>query len=180
MYNVVRKVIEAKRYELKDMLNKIDTLWVQGNLDDNSRAELISLARGNALTGNSVDMLAKLEEIDRRLKAVEDVLATKDSTEEGDTGVDGEEGEDVEGTETPEEPITPEKPDTPVVVTYPEFQIGKWYYAGDIVAFAGANYRCVAPTGTPCVWSPSDYPNYWTEHTEESEGLTEDEGEPLT
>ena len=168
MYNVVRKVIEAKRYELKDMLKKIDTLWVQGNLDDNSRAELISLARGNALTGNSVDMLAKLEEIDRRLKAVEDAISAKDSTEEGDTIVDVEEGENVEGTVTPEEPITPEEPEEPVVVTYPEFQTGKWYYAGDIVAFGGANYRCVAPTGTPCVWSPSDYPNFWDMIIEET------------
>lgn len=163
MYNVVRRVIEAKRYELKDMLNKIDTLWVQGNLDDNSRAELISLARGNAQAGNSVDMLAKLEEIDRRLKAVEDAVYAKDSTEDGDTGVDGELGEDV-----------------PVEITYPEYKEGTWYYAGDIVTFEGKAYKCVAPDGAVCVWSPSGYPAFWTEHTEESEGLTEDEGEPLT
>lgn len=163
MYGVVKRVIESKKFELSDMLNKIDTLWVQGNLDDNSRAELISLARGNALAGNSVDVLAKLEEIDRRLKAVEDAISTKDSTEEGDTGVDVEEGEGV-----------------PVEITYPEYKEGTWYYAGDIVIFEGKAYKCVAPDGAVCVWSPSGYPAFWAEHTEESEGIAEDEGEPLT
>lgn len=154
MYKVVKKVIESKKFELADMLNKIDTLWVQGNLDDEKRAELITLARGNAQAGNSVDMLAKLEEIDRRLKSLEDIVSSKDSTEE-----DGD--------------ITEE-------VTYPEYKEGTWYYSGNIVSFEGSTYRCIAPDGAVCVWSPSGYPAYWEEYTGESEELAENDGEPLT
>lgn len=32
MYEIVKNVINAKNYELTDMLTKIDTLWVQGSL----------------------------------------------------------------------------------------------------------------------------------------------------
>lgn len=139
MYGVVKNVINAKNYELGDMLSKIDTLWVQGSLSDEKREELINLARSNAQAGNSVDMLAKVEELDRRVKILEEALFNKETEEEG---------EEVE---------------EPVEVTYPDFEIGKWYYAGDIVAFEGANYKCVAPAGVVCVWSPSGYPNYWEE-----------------
>ena len=46
---------------------------------------------------------------------------------------------------------------------YPEYTVGKWYYNGDKCSFNGINYVCVAPAGTACVWSPSDYPQYWEE-----------------
>lgn len=39
---------------------------------------------------------------------------------------------------------------------------GKWYYAGDACVFDGATYVCTAPEGVTCVWSPADYPAYWT------------------
>lgn len=139
MYNIFKNVIESKKFELGDILNKIDTLWVQGTLDEEKRTELINLARSNAQAGNSVDLLAKVEELDRRVKILEEALFNKETEEEG---------EEVE---------------EPVEVTYPDFEIGKWYYAGDIVAFEGANYKCVAPVGVVCVWSPSGYPNYWEE-----------------
>lgn len=44
MYEILKKVITSKRYELTDMLRKIDTLWAQGDLDDEQRTELIALA----------------------------------------------------------------------------------------------------------------------------------------
>lgn len=39
---------------------------------------------------------------------------------------------------------------------------GKWYYAGDACVFDGVTYTCTAPEGVTCVWSPADYPAYWT------------------
>ena len=42
-----------------------------------------------------------------------------------------------------------------------EYVPGKWYYNGDVCLWNGATYTCVAAEGTPCVWSPSDYPAYW-------------------
>lgn len=54
------------------------------------------------------------------------------------------------------------KPEPPTE-EYPEFVVGKWYYNGDKCSFGGKNYTCTAPTGTVCVWSPTDYPAYWKE-----------------
>lgn len=48
MYDTIVSVIESGHYELADMLNKIDTLWVQGDLDDEQRTYLITRANENA------------------------------------------------------------------------------------------------------------------------------------
>lgn len=44
-----------------------------------------------------------------------------------------------------------------------EFVPGNWYYNGDKCSFNGVDYVCIAPAGAVCVWSPSDYPQYWEE-----------------
>lgn len=44
----------------------------------------------------------------------------------------------------------------------PEYQAGKWYYAGDRVTFEDAVYICAAPEGQVCTRSGTEYPNYWT------------------
>lgn len=46
--------------------------------------------------------------------------------------------------------------------TAPDYQVGKWYYTGDKVTFDGKTYTCTAPEGVACVWSPADYPAYWS------------------
>lgn len=132
MQKVIERVIESKNYELSDMLKKIDTLWVQGSIDDAVRKSLADKARSNANTQNSMDILSKLEELDNRVKALEDA---KTSTE----------------TEEPTE------------TTYEEYVSGKWCYNGDIFAFKGKIYKCTAPEGVTCVWTPEEYPTYWEE-----------------
>jgi hypothetical protein len=82
MYSVVKSVIESRNYELSDMLTKIDTLWVQGSITEEERAELIDLARQNAEVQQSIDILAKLEELDMRVKALEE--GKKDDSEGGE------------------------------------------------------------------------------------------------
>ena len=139
MYEVVKSVIASRNYELSDMLTKIDTLWVQGSITEDERAELIDLARQNAEVQQSIDILAKLEELDKRVKANEEAIKVLlDNSGSEDTG-DGE----------IEEP------------TYPEYEAGKWYYRDDIVSFDGQNHKCVAPEGVVCTWSPTEYPAYW-------------------
>ena len=124
MYDVIRDVINTKRYVLADMLHKIDTLWAQGDIDDDQRTELIALAQGNADMTQEVNTLAKLEELEQRVKALE-----TGSTEPGET--------------------------------YPDYVAGKWYYNGDKITFEGGKYKCIAPDGVVCVWSPTEYPTYW-------------------
>lgn len=42
-----------------------------------------------------------------------------------------------------------------------EYEAGRWYYAGDMVTFGGKTYKCIAPAGAVCTWSPAEYPAYW-------------------
>ena len=124
MYDVIKDVINTRRYVLADMLHKIDTLWAQGDLDDEQRTELIALAQGNADMEQEVNMLAKLEELEQRVRALE-----AGSTESGEA--------------------------------YPDYVAGKWYYNGNKITFEGGKYKCIAPAGVVCVWSPKEYPTYW-------------------
>ena len=124
MYDIIRDVINTRRYVLADMLHKIDTLWAQGDIDDDQRTELIALAQGNADMTQEVNVLARLEELEQRVRALE-----TGSTEPGEA--------------------------------YPDYVAGKWYYNGDKITFEGGKYKCIAPDGVVCVWSPTEYPTYW-------------------
>lgn len=89
MFNVVKRVIETKDFELRDILNKINVLWVQGNLNDEQKAELISKAQGNANYKNSIDILKKLEELEKRISALESKEVESEETEKADEYVVG-------------------------------------------------------------------------------------------
>ena len=131
MFNVFKNVIENRNFELKGIIKKIDTLWAQSSITDDERAELISLAQSKANIQQSIDVMQKLEELDKRIKVVEEMLANND--------------ESTDYTET----------------TYADYEVGKWYYNGNIVKFEDVLYKCVAPDGVVCVWSPTEYPAYW-------------------
>ena len=139
MYKMVKNVIEQGNFELSDILKKIDTFWVKGNVTEEERTELIELAQIKANPQNSVDIMRKLEELDMRVKEIEKYIR------------------ESEDTETPDIDTEPEIS----TVEHPEFEIGKWYYAGDTISFEDKVYTCVAPEGAVCVWSPKDYPMYW-------------------
>ncbi len=72
MYNILKNVINRKAYSLTEMLTKIDTLWSENKITDAERDELISLARDNATSEHSVDVVAKLVELEQRIKALEE------------------------------------------------------------------------------------------------------------
>jgi hypothetical protein len=71
MYNILKNVISRKAYNFTDMLAKIDTLWSEGKLTDTEREELIALAQNNASIENSVDVVAKIVELEQRIKNLE-------------------------------------------------------------------------------------------------------------
>lgn len=71
MYEVVKNVIAGGRYDLSVLLRKIDTLWVQGDLTNEQKTELVSLAQDNADITDSISILQKLEELDARVRALE-------------------------------------------------------------------------------------------------------------
>ena len=43
MYDIVKNVIISGDFRLSDMQTKIDTLWVQGDLTEDERNELIAI-----------------------------------------------------------------------------------------------------------------------------------------
>lgn len=45
-----------------------------------------------------------------------------------------------------------------------EYMPGTWYYRGDKVLFNESVYTCIAPSGVVCVWSPLEYPQYWSKN----------------
>ena len=71
MYSIVKNVLNQGGYDLTSIIKKIDTLWLQGKLTDEQRDELTETARNTADVQYSVDVLTKLEELDKRLTVLE-------------------------------------------------------------------------------------------------------------
>lgn len=58
-------------FDLKHMLNMIDTYHIKGNLTDAECDKLVAIAREKANPSGSMDVLAKLQELDDRVRALE-------------------------------------------------------------------------------------------------------------
>ena len=83
MYDTIKDVINSGRYELNDMLHKIDTLWVQGDLDDDQRDELVELARENATPEQTYAPIQ--EQIDQAFAQIKALSARVEKLEAGKT-----------------------------------------------------------------------------------------------
>jgi hypothetical protein len=75
MKNIFKSVINQGGYDLPDMLRKIDQYHVAGKLTDQERDELYTLARGGADPSGNLDLLAKVLELEDRVKKLEDAQA---------------------------------------------------------------------------------------------------------
>lgn len=164
MYEIIKTVINSGRFELTDILKKIDTLWAQGDLNEEEKTELVALAQEKAKPENSfaplqeqIDKLASVQAtlIEAVNKQASYIRAIIDKLQESDIGID-------EPTEEPTE-------------EYPEYKqptgAHDAYYNGDKVTYNSEKYVCIAPEGTPCVWSPDEYPSYWQKVEDEVEAL---------
>lgn len=139
MYQIIKDVIKSGRYELADILRKIDTLWVQGDLTDDQRGELVELARDNADPAASYAPLQEqIEQTFTAIKALEERVAK------------------LEAGETPEPAPEPEE--------WPEWVqptgAHDAYSTGDKVTFNGKHYTSLIDGN---VWSPDTYPAGWEE-----------------
>lgn len=147
MYKVIKSVIESKRYELAEMLTKIDTFWVQGSITEEEHNELVDLARKNALPENSYAGLQ--DRMDAMYKELE-TLKIRVKT--------------LESARTEEQP---EEPEEDIPDEYPEYIAPTGahdaYYAGAMVTYNGVKYICIAPEGTAVVWNPDVMPSFWQE-----------------
>ena len=96
MYDVIKNVIESGRYELNDMLEKIDTIWIQGDITEEQKKELVIMAQTNADPAHSNAPLQKqIEELAKQqstLRGEVDILSAtvqkiKETVESGGTVV---------------------------------------------------------------------------------------------
>lgn len=71
-------------FDLTDMLGKINTHHIAGNLTDADREELIRKAREKANPFGSVDVMAKLQELEERVRTLEEAKATGGDTTDAD------------------------------------------------------------------------------------------------
>lgn len=78
MYKIIKNVIESKDYELKDILYKINKMYIEDRMTEEEKTELDNLARQNAVAENSYSIQKQLDNIFTRLEALE----SKDKTEE--------------------------------------------------------------------------------------------------
>lgn len=156
MFDNIKNLIKTKDFELKDMLKKINTVWLKNMLTDEQMEELEALARENAVAKNSY---APLQEQINNIYIEIDAIKAEIKELKGET----ETGEDTE----PEEPIETEE--------YPEFVqptgAHDCYNTGMKVTFNGEKYICKIDG---CVWDPITYPDAW-EKVVEDETVTNEE-----
>ena len=72
MKKLFENVIARGGYDLGVMLQRIDSYHVEGKLTDAEKDELYEQARAGADAQASVDVLKKLEELEARVRALEE------------------------------------------------------------------------------------------------------------
>lgn len=137
MYSTIKSVIDSGRYELNDMLKKIDTIWLQGGITDEQKDELVELARDKADPAQSYAPLQ--EQIDQAFAKIS-ALESRVSV--------------LEAGETPEPAPEPEEWPQWVQPTGAHDA----YNTGDKVTYNGKHYQS---TINGNVWSPDAYPAGW-------------------
>ena len=148
MYEIFKSVISSKVYSLEHILKKIDTKWVQSELTDDQRDELIALAQSNADPSLSNAPLQKqIEEISKQQIALHKTVAAlsatvqkiKETVESGGTVVPD-----------PEPPVTEEYPAWEPYNGIPPVK----YQIGSKVAHNGKKWESMVDNN---VWEPGAF-----------------------
>lgn len=153
MYEIIKNVINTGDYELKDFLEKINIMYIEGEITKEQKDELDNLARTNANPENSYAPLQ--EQIDNLYSELNTLKSTVEANARGMSALK-EVVEKLGGTIT--------EPEIPVTEEYPEYKqptgAHDAYKVGDKITFEGKKYTCILDN---CVWSPTEYPSAWQE-----------------
>lgn len=151
MHDIIKSVIESGRYELSDMLKKIDTIWLQGDITDDQKANLVTLARSNATPENSYAPLQ--DQIELAFQQIKELGETVSANAKGMSAIK----EAVEKLGGAIEPPAVEPAEE-----YPEYVqptgAHDAYNTGDKITYDGNKYECLMDG---CVWNPTEYPQGW-------------------
>ncbi len=132
MYDIAKRVIERKDYNLADIIQQLKGYRLSGDITDDQLTELIELARTNADPNTKDSLWKRLNDHENRLRTIEKQLA--------------------DGT-TPSPEPDPE---------YPEWVDGRAYKNGDKATYKGKRYVCKLNEYTDSTtFSPEAYPAYW-------------------
>lgn len=71
MYEIIKRTIENGRFNLTEIIAKINKLWIEETLTEEEKDNLIELAQGNANSKNSIDIMQKLIELEKRILSLE-------------------------------------------------------------------------------------------------------------
>ena len=136
MYKVIKDVINGKAYELTDMLKKVKTLWLEGDISDAQKEELVELARENAKPENSYAPLQnQINTLFENYKELaQEILTLKN------------------GGTLPEEETEEYPPYVQPTGAHDAYKVG------DKITYNGKKYECVM---NGCVWTPDAYPQGW-------------------
>lgn len=147
MFDNIKNLIKSKNFELKDILEKINIVWLKNMLTKEQMEELEQLARENAVAENSYAPLQEqINNANIRMDNLEARIVALEKTETG---------EDTE----PEEPIKTEEYSEYVQPTGAHDA----YKIGDKITYNGKKYICKLDG---CVWAPDIYPAGWQEVVE--------------
>ena len=155
MFEIIKSVIKNKNFELKDILYKINKMWIESAITEEEKTQLDELARENAVAENSYAPLQEqIDNANSRMDELEARIVKLENSESSE-----ETGEDTE----PEEPIGP-------IEEYPEFVqptgAHDCYNTGDKITYNGKKYICKM---NGCVWAPDVYPAGWEEVVEDNQ-----------
>ena len=81
MFEIIKNVINSKDYKLEDMLYKISKMYIENRITETQKSELDNLARSNAKAENSYDIQKQLDNLEVRVKALEDKEVVQEPTE---------------------------------------------------------------------------------------------------
>ena len=131
------ELIGGRRYDLEDVLHRIDVMYAAGRLTDDERTALYALARENAKA--EYDYAAEIEAI---WAAIRELRAS----------AGGSSGSSGESDEWPAYQQPTGAHDA--------------YYAGDKITYNGKHYVCIMPENAACTYPPDVYPAGWQEVTD--------------
>lgn len=161
-----KSVVDSGRFELADLLDKLDVIWLQGDMTKDERDALTAEARERADPERSLPALAeRVEALEAWRRSVESRLAALEAGGEQGGGTEG-------GGETDPEP-SEEWPDYVQPTGAHDA-----YHVGDKITWGGKRWTCKMDG---CVWDPGAYPQGWEyagDAPEEPGDAGEDEQEP--
>lgn len=173
MFDFIKNIIEKGNFELKDIIYKINKMYVENHLTEEQKEELEGLARERANPKNSyAEMDKQLEDIWTAIKGNRDEVESLKDELEIIRKEFAKLNAALKGEELPEEEVIPEEPEE---VIYPEWTQPNGahdaFNTGDRVMFNG---KLVESTIDGNVWSPEVYPQGWKEVSEDTFEEVED------